>query len=66
MKVEIDTVADAGYISFKDIAEGEVVTTISLNDDINVDLDKDKKILGIEILQVSKNLPVKELKKSSA
>ncbi len=41
----------------RDIADGEVKKTISLNDSINVDLDSEGKILGIEILEVSKNLP---------
>jgi len=57
MRTEIDTEADAGYIYFKEISEGEVKKTISLNEDINIDLDSDGKILGIEILEISKNLP---------
>lgn len=57
MRTEIDVEADAGYIYFRDIADGEVKKTISLNDSINVDLDSEGKILGIEILEVSKNLP---------
>jgi len=57
MKIEVDKQADAAYIYFKEIAEGEVKTTISLNDSINVDLDSDEKIVGIEILDASKNLP---------
>ena len=57
MRTEIDIEADAGYIYFKEIVAGEVKKTISLNDSINVDLDSDGKIIGIEILEVSKNLP---------
>lgn len=57
MRTEIDAEADAGYIYFKDISSGEVKKTISLNDSINLDLDSEGKLLGIEILQVSKNLP---------
>ena len=57
MRTEIDTEADAGYIYFKEISEGEVKKTISLNDSINVDLDSNGKILGIEFLEISKNLP---------
>ena len=57
MKIEIDKDVDAGYIYFKDIKKGEVMSTISLNESLNVDLDSEGKILGIEILKVSKNLP---------
>jgi uncharacterized protein YuzE len=57
MKTNYDKEADAAYIYFKDIGPGEVVQTISLNDVINVDLDKDGKALGIEILDASHHLP---------
>ncbi len=57
MRTEIDAEADAGYIYFKEISAGEVKKTISLNDSINVDLDSEGRLLGIEILEVSKNLP---------
>ncbi len=57
MRIEIDKEIDAGYIYFKEIAEGEVKKTISLNDFITIDLDVQGKVIGIEILQISKNLP---------
>lgn len=57
MEITIDKEADAAYIYFKEISPGEVAQTISLNDSINIDLDKDGKTLGIEILDASKNLP---------
>lgn len=57
MKITYDKDADAAYIYFKEISPGEVSKTISLNENISVDLDKDGKTLGIEILQANKNLP---------
>jgi len=57
MKIEIDKNADAAFIYFKDISTGEVAKTISLNGDLNVDLDSDGKILGIEVLNASKTMP---------
>jgi uncharacterized protein YuzE len=57
MKITFDKEADAVYIYFKEISEGEVKTTISLNDSVNVDLDNEGKTLGIEILDATKNLP---------
>ena len=62
MKITYDKEADAVYIYFKEIAEGEVVQTISLNESVNIDLGKDGKTLGIEILNASKNLPINTLK----
>ena len=57
MKIEYDKEADAAYIYFKEISAGEVVQTISLNESVNIDLDREGKTLGIEILNASKNLP---------
>ena len=62
MKITFDKEADAAYIYFKEISEGEVKTTISLNDSVNIDLDAEGKTLGIEILNASKNLPQSALK----
>jgi len=57
MRTEFDKEADAAYIYFKDISAGEVAQTISLNDSVNIDLDKNGKVLGIEILDASEHLP---------
>ena len=39
MRIEYDKEADAAYVYFREISEGEVARTISLNDCINVDID---------------------------
>ncbi|MFA6023425.1 MAG: DUF2283 domain-containing protein [Candidatus Pacearchaeota archaeon] len=62
MKIEYDEESDIAYIYFKEIENGEVEQTISLNESVNIDLDKDGKTLGIEILEASKNLPSNALK----
>jgi uncharacterized protein YuzE len=62
MKVTYDKQADAMYIYMEEIKPKGVDQTISLNEDINVDFDKNKKIIGIEILSASKNLAKKQLK----
>ena len=62
MKIEYDKDADAAYIYFKEIEEGEVVQTISLNESVNIDLDSEGRTLGIEILDASKNLPANAIK----
>ena len=57
MKVEYDKEADAAYIYLKaSIEDGEAKKTITAKDDIIFDLDEKGKILGIEILNASKNL----------
>jgi len=62
MRIEYDREADSAYLYFKEISEGEVVQNISLNDSVNIDLDKDGRTLGIEILNASKNLPKSAIK----
>jgi len=62
MRIEFDADADAAYIYFKDIAKGEVDKTISLNESIKVDIDKNGITLGIEVLNASKHLPLSALK----
>lgn len=64
MRITIDKEADAAYIYFKEIGKGEVASTISLNDNINVDLDSEGRTLGIEILDASRNLPKDAISKS--
>jgi len=62
MKITLDKEADAAYIYFKEISEGEVTNTISLNDSLNIDLNEEGKTIGIEILNASKNLPINFLR----
>lgn len=54
MKITYDPEADAAYIRFK---EGQVeVTTIRLSEDVAIDLGLGEEVVGIEILDASKNL----------
>lgn len=62
MRTEFDKEADAAYIYLTEIADGEVKQTISLNESVNIDLDKNGKVLGIEILDASEHLPSSSLK----
>ncbi len=58
MKVECDPEADAVYIRLRD---SEVATTRELDDNLIIDLDKDGKIVGIELLFVSDYLRPEDL-----
>ena len=57
MRIEFDKEADAAYIYLKEkINEGEAVRTIAINDNIILDFNPDNKLIGIEVLNASKNL----------
>ena len=62
MRMELDKEADAAYVYFTEIENGEVAETISLNNSVNIDLDKDGKVLGMEILDASEHLPSSSFK----
>ena len=53
MRITFDKDADAVYIYFKDISQGEIKNTVSVNDYIKMDINNDKKILGMEILNIN-------------
>lgn len=58
MKVTYDPVADAMYIYFSD--KKRSTRTAEVSDDLLVDY-AGKELIGIEVLDVSKKLPKKEL-----
>lgn len=53
MKITIDKEADAMYI---EVSEGEFATNKIIDDETIIDLDKNGKIIGIELLNVSKRM----------
>jgi len=57
MKVTYDEEADAAYIYLKRVSPGEVKDTIELNENIILDFDSQKRLIGIEILSASKAIP---------
>ena len=62
MKATYDKEADAAYIYLKEnIGKGEIKSTISMNENIILDFDKDKKLIGIEILSASKIIPTSSI-----
>lgn len=57
MKIVYDSKADAAYVYLKDsVKTGEVKQTITLNENLIVDLDKNGKLLGLEVLDAAANL----------
>jgi uncharacterized protein YuzE len=60
MKVKYDKKVDALYIS---LAKGEYGKSRKVSGSIVVDEDKKGKILGVEILDASKNVPAFDPKK---
>ena len=61
MKATYDKTADAMYISVKG---GKVHKTLEVSDAINVDVDKNGRALGVEILYVSSHMPRKSIKET--
>ena len=58
MKIQYDKLADAIYIYFKN---GKISKTIKLKDQLLVDVDNRGKIVGLEILDASSQVPKNEI-----
>jgi len=57
MKTEFDKETDVAYIYLKEkIEQGEATRTININEDIMLDFNSENKLIGIEVLNASKNL----------
>jgi len=62
LKVTYDAAVDAAYIYFADISPGGVARTYCCNTNdiggmVNIDLDSEGRLLGIEVLQAKIKLP---------
>lgn len=62
MKIRYDSKVDAMYIK---LAKGKYDSTRKISDVILVDEDKNGKVLGIEILDATENIPAFDPKKIS-
>ncbi|MBI4309077.1 MAG: DUF2283 domain-containing protein [Candidatus Omnitrophica bacterium] len=58
MKIDFDQQADALYIQFQ---TSKVKHTVKMRDGILFDIDNKGRLFGIEILDVSQRIPIKEL-----
>ena len=58
MKIEYDKEADALYIQLR---EAFVEDNIDVEEGVTIDLDEKRHIIGIEILDVSKKLSLKDI-----
>jgi uncharacterized protein YuzE len=63
MKITYDKIADAMYIYLR---KGKVTKTIKVKNNLLIDLDKKGGVLGIEMLDVSRQIPKKEIGKISS
>jgi|SwirhisoilCB2_FD_contig_41_12765756_length_338_multi_2_in_0_out_0_1 uncharacterized protein YuzE len=58
LRVRFDRVADAAYIYLCDIEPASVAKTIVCDDlPVNLDVDQQGKLVGIEILSAARTLP---------
>ena len=60
MEINYDKEADAMYIEFR---KGDFVKNKKIDDFTIIDLDKMGNILGIELLEASKKIPIESLSK---
>ncbi|MBS3114249.1 DUF2283 domain-containing protein [Candidatus Woesearchaeota archaeon] len=58
MEITYDKKADAMYIEFR---KGEFAKNKKIDDFTIIDLDKEGKLLGIELLEVSTRIPIESL-----
>ena len=58
MEISFDKEADAMYIEFR---KGEFAKNKKIDDFTIIDLDKEGKLLGIELLEVSTRIPIESL-----
>ena len=58
MRIEYDKEADALYIQLREVS---VDDNIDIEEGVTIDLDEEKHIVGIEILDASKKLSLKDL-----
>ena len=67
MKFEYDKEVDTAYIYLKyPLKEGEVKNTIELNENIILDFDESKRLIGVEILDASKVLSKSSLEEAES
>ena len=67
MKVTYDRVADAVYIAFKEIADGEVSYSVeAVSDKVIMDFDAQGHLVGIGVHRASRNLPPEVLQEAEA
>jgi len=58
MRIEFDQEADALYVQ---IHEDYVAHVKEIEEGVIIDFDRDRKIIGIEILDVTKRFPLEDL-----
>ncbi len=62
MKIHYDKFADAAYFAIK---KARVAKTLELEGNMQVDLDKNGKLVGIEVLNYSQHQNLKKIKEST-
>ena len=59
MKITYDKIANAAYLYFKKAQK--VAKTVPVSEDVIIDLDSNGNVLGVEILNASKNIDINQL-----
>jgi len=67
MKIEYDKESDAAYIYLEyPLKDGQVKKTVEMKENIMLDYDAEGRLLGMEILDASKNLSKHAFEKIAA
>jgi uncharacterized protein YuzE len=64
-RITFDRGANAAYIYLREIGPGEVAKTVTVDEApglVNLDFDKSKHLIGIELLPATKLLPLELLR----
>lgn len=59
-RIEIDSEAEVAYLHLSD---NDVATTVEITPEVNVDLDEMDVAVGIEVLDLSQQIPVDQITK---
>jgi len=62
MEIKIDLKADALYTNFQ---KGKFAKNKVIDEDTIIDFDKDGRLLGIEMLNITKKIPIDQLSEVS-
>ncbi|MDD5147847.1 MAG: DUF2283 domain-containing protein [Candidatus ainarchaeum sp.] len=65
-KFTYDKISDAAYIYLHEPGGDSIARTVEIKSDIIIDFNAENKIIGIEILNASKNLGRESLKTAEA
>jgi uncharacterized protein YuzE len=56
--IEVDPAYSTAYVT---LTKGQVARTVALTDSLNLDLDSEGRVLGLELLELTTKMPIDRL-----